>query len=870
LTVNSSGDFELRDSTGMVQTYKSFSDPNIPGRLVSEVDPNGNLMTFHYAQIDPDNTVPGDQKFVLAYVIDTLGREIRFQYYGRTSQTIDGRVVTVTDPTGNTASFGRLAHVIDFKGDMTFDGSNASADFPGQTNNRTLTFTYDGEGNLVSETSPAVTGTPNNNDYPGGKTTRYDYMREADIPTSITGVDRARMLHNLTAIEAPNEAATDPGNTTALANPLVTFTYGTDPADPAAFDRVIAYTEGGTNVNGVPAGGMIHYSYQIVATDARTTNDPYLQTTVTDRNGNVWQYVYSPFDTLLRQSQFTRGLRNGEPASYVTQYQYDLDKHLIKEIVPDGNTVTYVEDDNNPDRFQQGNLLRAIQSPDAARGGDQTTITTATVYEPIYQHTAVVTDPRGLDPSFVPPVTDPSGRTQLARYSTQYFFDYQESTEKAAQAPNDRTDKDGSGGRVNQSPLIAVDPNVLTNEVWLVQILELPQNAAGLATLRNRLAADGIQLGLGKLNGDGDTSPQVAGNVVRIVQPSVVLLPGSNQAGVEGSQLQPVVTLKRYNQFGQMTSMVDPEGNVTQYTYFSEQNPDGDGVVTPPPADGRTLDATTGGYLAATTVDTTSSPGRDSGTNPTPVSIGTSYTYDDVGNITSMTDGRGITSDYFVNELNQALQTTSAAAVPASGPGNASEPLTLTAFAYVQRTFYDYNNDVVLSQVEDRGNTSNVDGNPPAADLPSGVPGTSNPDPVGGTAYVDTVSMYDILSRLIETVQEVSNGANPEFLHTVYRYDPDGNNVLTIQPEGNATSSFYDERNLLFRSTAGATSPPSRALLVAGDPVNYDVRGGLPAAMTYNYDPNGNLVETVDADDTDLSSANNSKIAGVGDRTGYV
>src|SRR5205823_894037 len=138
---------------------------------------------------------------------------------------------------------------------------------------------------------------------------------------SITGVNRARLLHNLTAIEAPNEAATDPGNSTSLANPRATFVYRMNPADPATFDRVIAYTEGGTNVNGVPADGTIHYSYQIVAAAARTTNDPYLQNTVTDRNGNVWQFVFSPFDTLLTQTKFTRGLRNGEPTSYVTQYQ---------------------------------------------------------------------------------------------------------------------------------------------------------------------------------------------------------------------------------------------------------------------------------------------------------------------------------------------------------------------------------------------------------------------------------------------------------------------------------------------------------------------------------------------------------------------
>jgi RHS repeat-associated protein len=869
LTINSAGDFVLRDSSGMIKTYARFSDPNIPGRLLSEEDSAGDLMTFHYAQINP-NGVPGDQESVLSYAIDTLGREIRFQYYASTSQTVDGRVVTITEPHGNVASFGRLAHVIDFYGDMTYNGANASLPFPGQTSNRTLTFTYDSEGNLVSETSPAVTGTPDGNDFPGGKTTRYDYLRESDIPASIAGVDRERLLHDLTGIEAPNEAAFDPATTAALKNPQETFTYGMNPADRAAFDRVIAVRQGGTNINGVPAGGTIRYSYQIVGSDARTTNDPYLQTTVTDGNGNVSQYVYSPYDTLLTQTVFTGDFRKNQPASYITRYRYDNDKMLIQEIMPDGNTTTYIHDHLNPDRFQQDNLLRTIQARDAARGGDQTKITAALVYEPIYQHRALVTDPRGLDPSFVPTVPDPSGRTQLERYSTQYFFDYQESTEKAANAPDDRIDKDATGGRVNRSPLIAVDPNVLTVEIWLVQILQLPETAAGLATLRSRLASNGIQLGLGNPNGASDTTPQVAGKVVKIVQPSVVLLPSSNEAKVEGSQLQPIVTLMQYNQFGQLTKMIDPEGNVTDYTYYSEQNPGGNGVPTPPPADGRTLDPTTGGYRSEIAVDTTSNPDRDSGTNPTPADITTKYTYDDAGNILTATDGRGVQTDYFVNELNQVVQTNSAAALPASGPGHASEPLPLTAFAYLQRSFYDYNNNAVITEVEDRGNTSNVDGNPPAADLPSWVPGASNPDPVGGTAYVDRVYQYDIMDQKIAMIHEVSNGANPDFLTTLYRYDPDGNGVLTVQPEGNATASVYDERNLRFQTTAGAISPPPKALLSQSDPTSYNLRGGLPATTTDNYDPNGNLIETVDADDTDGSTANSSKIAGVGDRTRYV
>ena len=76
-------------------------------------------------------------------------------------------------------------------------------------------------------------------------------------------------------------------------------------------------------------------------------------------------------------------------------------------------------------------------------------------------------------------------------------------------------------------------------------------------------------------------------------------------------------------------------------------------------------------------------------------------------------------------------------------------------------------------------------------------------------------------------LQEVGTaaGVGPEFLRTRYRYDPNGNQVLVIQPEGNASASFYDERDLLFQSTSGATGPPPLVLLAAADPTNYDVRG---------------------------------------------
>ena len=431
-------------------------------------------------------------------------------------------------------------------------------------------------------------------------------------------------------------------------------------------------------------------------------------------------------------------------------------------------------------------------------------------------------------------------------------------------------------------------------------------------------------MGLGDINGDGQTNG-LAGNLIRAEQPSATS--ARLQRGGSGRHdLQPIVTLYTYNEFGQMTSQTDPEGNVAAYTYYPADSPDGSGIVEIP-----SCNPTTGGYLATVTTERPPPPARDSGTNPSPANIQNQYFYDEVGNVISLY-GRGIATDYVVNQLDQVVEIIQAAAHAVFTPAVA-EPMPLTDYQY-RTDYYDANNNIVLTEVEDRGNTSNVQGNPPAADLPilsvdlasvstggngtttlndatqhwttnewagqavritSGqgvgefamivsntatqltlstpwttVPGAGshyaiypliNPDPIGGaTAFQDTVYKYDILDHPVETVQEVSNGANPKFLDTLTRYDPNGNVVLTIEPEGNAIAKDYDERNMVYQTIQGATAPPPLALLAAADPRNYDVRGGLASTTTFDYDFNGNLIQTVAADDTDGSLANNSQL----------
>ena len=682
--------------------------------------------------------------------VDTYGRNIDYNY-------INGGI-----------NDGKLANITDFNG-------------------RQVKFTHDNNGDLIEVTSPTVTGTPNGNDFINGKTTRYTYS---------SGFSDNRLNHNLLTVTNPNEVASGGA-------PVLEIEYGTQ-AGTFEFDRVIRQTHGGTNSSGVDAGGDYNFDYELLVPSGSSTdpNQAIIRTTETDRNGNITEFEYNSLGYPLSMKEFTKGLRPGEPSFFETRWEYNADGRLLRKIDPEGNETVHNYDANNASRFANSNILSSATTPDASRGGDQAQIQSSNVYEPIYNLFSVTVDPRGLDPNFTPAIADPSGRSQQERYSTKYFYDYQEA-----------------------------DASII-----------LPLLAAELGTteadVQARFNAAGIQLGLGDLNGDGLITTSIAGNVVRMEAPSPVLLAGSNQAIIEGDQLQDVVTLYRYNQFGQMTSMVDPEGNVHVYDYYGANDPDGDGIITAAPADGRILDSTTGGYLRSTITDDSHLAGANNNSGAAPTQISMEYEYDPVGNTIAMADGRGIRTEYVVNELNQVVSTIRATDVPGI---SVDEPLALTAFSYIEDTFYDHNDNVIQRRVEDRGNTSNTGG------------------------FVDTFFTYDILDNVVEMSEEVDINT---ILVTRYRYDANENQTLTLYPEGNAITSLYDERDLLFQTTSGATSATADTLSAPAG--SYDVRGGIPSTTTHNYDRNRNLIEMVDAEDTDQSTGNNSTIAGSGDVTTYI
>ncbi len=726
-------------------------------RLNRSQDRHGNALSFVY-----------DDRGLLVRVIDTLGRPIDFVY---------------GFPDGSTSS------------DLTHIRLLAIQDFAG----RRVTYQYDSQGDLVAVTSPVVVGTPNGNDFPNGKTTRYTYS---------SGFSNPRLNHNLLTITQPNEVA-EPSN----GPPVLTNVYD-------ANDQVIVQDYGGINTasgaRGLGrAGGKYHYFYQDLTPqgDIQNLTLRRTETTVVDPNGNVEVKVHNINGNLLETREYTGRtdpenpnsptfplpipkLRVSDPDVFTTQYVYSLDGLLQHVIYPEGNSVAYTYDTANPDRRNQPNLLevRRIVGP---RGGDGTgspsnDIVTRYVYEPIFNQVRMVSDPRGLDPSFVPPV-DPADTNVVgidfngngtvtaterrrARYTTVHVFDYQEGTTAQILAL----------AQAHNVPLTEADARRLS--------------------LGDTVARDA--------NGDGLTTQQ-QGNEVRTKAPTVQLLPGSQQAQREGDLTQEVATLFGYNSRGQRLFRIDPDGSRDEYKYYPESNPHGAGGITP---DADTVNEL-GGYLGRMVRDTTAIDNFDH----VALNLTTDSRYNPVGNVISVLDGRGVRTDFLVNDLNQVVRTTRAADISASHESG------LIPFAYTVTNFYDANENLIRVDVQ------NKDGD------------------TDSNATLTTDYAYDIFDDRIEMKQEVTP---IKTLTTGYRYDANRNPIRVIEPVGNFHDIAYDERDLVFTATTGANDSAlssmaqvtydqnrNRAILRDAEDNNGD---GVPEETRFTYDGFDRLVKTLD------------------------
>lgn len=701
LIENPDGSFSMRSPHGTIRNFHPFDGSNVQGALESIEHRKGDRISLLY-----------DHQGLLTTAVDSLGRSVDFAYDDA------GRMTSVTD----------------------FDG-------------RSWVYGYDAAGDLVTARSPVVTGTPNGNDFPAGKTTTYSYTGGSADP---------RLNHCMETIVNPNEETSG--------TPWIQNVYfdGTAPA----FDvgRVDTWTVGGTNASGIPAGGTIDLSYESL--NSGQPPDPVTprrRTTIIDRNGNQRRYVHNYYGHRIEETHFTnREIRPGEP-DYTTTHSYNSDGELVQSVYPEGNRLELTYDTPGADRYREGNLLEVRRVADSlsgggrgdGHGGETNDLVATYEYEPIYNLVTRNTDARGNDASYVP---QNGGLQSADRYSSEMTYCHQEG-----------------------------DP--ATN---------------GLNDYASRFGIDttGFVSGLGDVNGDAVTD-RIFGTPIRTVLPEVTLDSGSNQAGIEGDTSQDSIILHLYNSFAQRTQTKDAEGNVHLYTYHPENDPDGDGTQTPTPADGRTLDPSDGGYLATARFDTASGASRNNGTNPPPADVRSDYSYDAVGNVTGVVDGRGVLTRYVRNQLNQVVQLRRAAATAdASGPDG--DPATgrgetgLTPFSFKIEYSYDANNNVTDIAREDRNQDHGAD------------------------TTANLCVIWDIKDGGVAVETEDQTGST---LRTDFRYDPNRNLTQVIHPEGNTDEFAFDERDFMFRATKGATGP----------------RGGTPSTRSYDYDANGNLVAITDA-----------------------
>ena len=200
-----------------------------------------------------------------------------------------GRLQTIADRNGNTISLaydglGRLDTLTDTLGRVVTVGYDAAGRVTSVSDqSRTWSYGYYGvgdpngsEGDLATMTTPAITGTPNGNDFPQGKTTTYAYT---------TGTGYERLDHNLTTI------------TDALGRVVVSNTYhATVVEGDVEFDRLAAQT-----LNGSTNPLQFHY----VDKPHPGSGAQRIEVIVNDRRGAVREYLVNGFGDVLVQREFT-------------------------------------------------------------------------------------------------------------------------------------------------------------------------------------------------------------------------------------------------------------------------------------------------------------------------------------------------------------------------------------------------------------------------------------------------------------------------------------------------------------------------------------------------------------------------------------
>ncbi|MBN1344549.1 MAG: RHS repeat protein, partial [Phycisphaerae bacterium] len=314
-------EYTLTRPDGTRWLFHDTDESQRSGRLFRIVDRNGNQMDLDW------NATTG----LLEQITDTLGREIEVNYDAQ------NRIESLSDAGGDLVTY-------EYYGPSEPNGS---------------------DGDLKSITCRAVSGTPNGNDFPNGKTWTYEYTQ---------GLGGA-LDHNLTAIRD------------AKGNVQRSYTYFMETiATQPRFDRVASES---------CAGGTVSYFYGGYSSISGSVDpNAVTMTRITDQMGNVEEQYFDERNLLTTRVQATRGLRATDPSTFVTRYEYDDLGRPTREISPSGSEVQYTYPSSSEDPLTLHNTLKITRLPGSA-GGEPGQIVESYEYHPTYNIVTKATDGRG-------------------------------------------------------------------------------------------------------------------------------------------------------------------------------------------------------------------------------------------------------------------------------------------------------------------------------------------------------------------------------------------------------------------------------------------------------------------------------------------
>lgn len=757
---NTRGDELSRTTSDMHgDTTTSYTDYPASGTF-GVTDPRSDEPT---SVADPRSTSAADTTYATTYTYDSHGNPL-------TSTDPDGHATTSTYTAGTESAVG---------GGTEPAGLLASVKDP---NGHATTYAYDSAGDLAQITSPSglkttyaydnlgrrLTSTQISDTYPDGVGTSYTYDGQDRILTA-TGPATTDAVHGTTHTPQVTYTYDDDGNATAqtIADTTGGDTTRTTHWSYNSHDQLASVTD--------PAGRETTYDYDTYGN----------RTSENDADGNAYSYAYSPTGELLTTTltnytadpvdpssptSLVLDSRAYDPAGWLasdtdamgrtTAYYYNWNHQLIQSYLanfhnPDGSTTTKVL---QQDAYDAAGHLTEQQNTAALIEDDYTV-------DPAGRVTTSVFDPYGQDKTTTSNSYDDDGSLtsqSVTQGSTTEQTDY------GYDALGDVTSQTVHDGSLNLVTTQTYDQRGL-----LTSSTDPRGNAPGAT------AADFTTV----------YTNDEAGRLVQVTAPVV----NAESNGGTPQQIHPI-SLYGYDTFGDQTSVDDPDGDITTYTYDSdsEQVAVSDAAYTPP----------------------------GSATSLTPT---TTAVYDADGRLATSTDADNHTTHYTYDQFGDIAQlqepavggTTPTSHVTYDADG---EPLSTTdpTGAVVQSTYDDLGRQVTSSAVVRQPTTTtdtttfgyDAAGNQNSVTLPGGEQSTAT---------------FDAAGNLLTATDARSNT-------TQFTYDLDGRLTKSTLPDGTASTQTYD--------TAGRLTATA----------NLDTSGTTLTSTSYGYDLAGNPTSVTDAD----------------------